>query len=59
MYDIRNVPKVVEYKGEDREWESGGGADAGNTGEIPARETLQSLESRDVTTVTDQTTGPA
>lgn len=50
---------MVEREGSHWEWEPGGWADSRDSRALSAGEALQSLEGRDVTTVTSQTIGPA
>lgn len=50
---------MVEREGSHWEWEPGGWADSQDSRALSAGEALQSLEGRDVTTVTSQTIGPA
>lgn len=50
---------MVEREGSHWEWEPGGWADSRDSWALSAGEALQSLEGRDVTTVTSQTIGPA
>lgn len=50
---------MVEREGSHWEWEPGGWADSRDSRALSAGEALQSLEGRDVTTVTSQPIGPA